>query len=66
MVRRAAALATAEGHADRGYRTIFNCNHDAGQTVCCLSRATCDVLRWTTDHGLRTTIEDSACTLSVR
>ena len=33
MVRRAAALATAEGHADRGYRTIFNCNHDAGQTV---------------------------------
>jgi histidine triad (HIT) family protein len=33
MVRRAAALAAAEGHADRGYRTIFNCNHDAGQTV---------------------------------
>ena len=33
MIRRAAALARAQGHADRGYRTVFNCNADAGQTV---------------------------------
>lgn len=33
MVRRAAAIAKEEGHADRGYRTVFNCNADAGQTV---------------------------------
>jgi histidine triad (HIT) family protein len=33
MVRRAAALARADGHADRGYRTVFNTNADAGQTV---------------------------------
>jgi histidine triad (HIT) family protein len=33
MIRRAAALARANGHADRGYRTVFNCNADAGQTV---------------------------------
>ena len=33
MVRRAAALAADAGHADRGYRTIFNCNAEAGQTV---------------------------------
>lgn len=33
MVRRAAAIAREEGHADRGYRTVFNCNADAGQTV---------------------------------
>ena len=33
MVRRAAALATEHGHSDRGYRTVFNCNADAGQTV---------------------------------
>jgi histidine triad (HIT) family protein len=33
MVRRAAAIATEEGHADDGYRTVFNCNADAGQTV---------------------------------
>jgi histidine triad (HIT) family protein len=33
MVRRAAALAREHGHADRGYRTVFNCNADAGQTV---------------------------------
>jgi histidine triad (HIT) family protein len=33
MIRRAAALATDEGHAERGYRTVFNCNADAGQTV---------------------------------
>jgi histidine triad (HIT) family protein len=33
MVRRAAALAVEHGHGDRGYRTVFNCNADAGQTV---------------------------------
>jgi histidine triad (HIT) family protein len=33
MIRRGAAIATANGHADRGYRTVFNCNADAGQTV---------------------------------
>jgi histidine triad (HIT) family protein len=33
MVRRAAALAAENGHAERGYRTVFNCNADAGQTV---------------------------------
>ena len=33
MARRAAALAAEHGHADRGYRTVFNCNADAGQTV---------------------------------
>ncbi len=33
MIRRAAALAKEHGHADRGYRTVFNCNADAGQTV---------------------------------
>ena len=33
MVRRAAALAAEHGHAERGYRTVFNCNADAGQTV---------------------------------
>jgi len=33
MVRRAAALAKDHGHAERGYRTVFNCNADAGQTV---------------------------------
>jgi len=33
MVRRAAAIAAARGYADRGYRTIFNCNREAGQTV---------------------------------
>jgi histidine triad (HIT) family protein len=33
MVRRAAALAKDAGHADRGYRTVFNVNADAGQTV---------------------------------
>ena len=33
MVRRAAAIAREHGHADRGYRTVFNCNADAGQTV---------------------------------
>jgi histidine triad (HIT) family protein len=33
MVRRAAALAKAHGYDERGYRTVFNCNADAGQTV---------------------------------
>ena len=33
MVRRAAAIATEHGHAERGYRAVFNCNADAGQTV---------------------------------
>ena len=33
MVRRAAAIAREHSHADRGYRTVFNCNADAGQTV---------------------------------
>jgi len=33
MVRRAAAIAAERGHAERGYRTVFNCNAEAGQTV---------------------------------
>jgi histidine triad (HIT) family protein len=33
MTRRAAALAREQGLADRGYRVLFNCNADAGQTV---------------------------------
>jgi histidine triad (HIT) family protein len=33
MVRIAASIAKANGHADHGYRTVFNCNADAGQTV---------------------------------
>jgi histidine triad (HIT) family protein len=33
MVRRAAALAAERGYAAGGYRTVFNCNADAGQTV---------------------------------
>ena len=33
MVRRGAALAREHGHAERGFRTVFNCNADAGQTV---------------------------------
>lgn len=33
MIRRAAAIARERGHADHGYRTVFNCNADAGQTV---------------------------------
>jgi histidine triad (HIT) family protein len=33
MVRRAAALAGERGYADSGFRTVFNCNADAGQTV---------------------------------
>jgi histidine triad (HIT) family protein len=33
MVRRAAAVAREKGYADRGFRTVFNTNADAGQTV---------------------------------
>ncbi|MEO6213096.1 MAG: histidine triad nucleotide-binding protein [Vicinamibacterales bacterium] len=33
MMRCAAALAAANGFAERGYRTVFNCHADAGQTV---------------------------------
>lgn len=33
MFRRAAALAAEHGYAERGYRTVFNCNRDAGQSV---------------------------------
>jgi histidine triad (HIT) family protein len=33
LVRAAAALAAENGYAERGYRTVFNCNAEAGQTV---------------------------------
>lgn len=33
MVRRGAALAKQHGYAESGYRTVFNCNADAGQAV---------------------------------
>jgi histidine triad (HIT) family protein len=33
IVRRAAAIAKARGIEARGYRTVFNTNRDAGQTV---------------------------------
>jgi histidine triad (HIT) family protein len=33
MHRRAAALAKEHGYADRGYRTVFNTNREAGQSV---------------------------------
>ena len=33
LVRRAAAIASELGFAERGYRTVFNCNAEAGQTV---------------------------------
>lgn len=33
MIRRAGAIAAAQGYAERGYRTVFNCNAEAGQTV---------------------------------
>jgi histidine triad (HIT) family protein len=33
MVRRAAAIAVERGIANGGYRTVFNTNSDAGQTV---------------------------------
>jgi histidine triad (HIT) family protein len=33
MFRLAASLAKKHGYAERGYRTVFNCNRDAGQSV---------------------------------
>lgn len=33
MVRLAARIAADGGHAEAGYRTVFNCNAAAGQTV---------------------------------
>ena len=33
MVRTAAAIAKEQGLSERGYRTVFNCNAEAGQTV---------------------------------
>ena len=33
MVRRAAALAAERGFAEGGFRTVFNCNAGAGQSV---------------------------------
>jgi histidine triad (HIT) family protein len=33
MFRRAAALAQERGFSDRGYRTVFNTNREAGQSV---------------------------------
>ena len=33
LIRRAAAIASEKGYAERGYRTVFNCNAEAGQTV---------------------------------
>jgi histidine triad (HIT) family protein len=33
MVRRAAAIARDAGYAERGFRTVFNTNAEAGQTV---------------------------------
>jgi histidine triad (HIT) family protein len=33
MVRLGASLAAARGHAAGGYRMVFNCNADAGQSV---------------------------------
>lgn len=33
MIRRAAAIAEEHGYAESGYRTVFNCNAGAGQSV---------------------------------
>lgn len=33
MFRRAAAIAMEHGYADRGFRTVFNTNREAGQSV---------------------------------
>jgi histidine triad (HIT) family protein len=33
LFRRAATLAAERGFEGRGYRTVFNCNREAGQTV---------------------------------
>lgn len=33
MIRRAGAIASEKGYGDRGYRTVFNTNREAGQSV---------------------------------
>ena len=33
MLRRAAQIAKDRGYSDRGFRTVFNTNRDAGQTI---------------------------------
>ena len=33
MIRRRRRSRGGTGYAERGYRTVFNCNADAGQTV---------------------------------
>jgi histidine triad (HIT) family protein len=33
LFRTAAALAKEHGYHERGYRTVFNCNREAGQSV---------------------------------
>jgi histidine triad (HIT) family protein len=33
LVRTGASIAQEQGYGPRGYRTVFNCNADAGQTV---------------------------------
>jgi histidine triad (HIT) family protein len=33
MLRRAATIASERGYAEQGYRTVFNCNRGAGQSV---------------------------------
>ena len=33
MIRRGAEVAAKRGYAERGYRVLFNCNREAGQTV---------------------------------
>jgi histidine triad (HIT) family protein len=33
LFRTAASLAAQHGYAERGYRTVLNCNREAGQTV---------------------------------
>jgi histidine triad (HIT) family protein len=33
MFRRAAAIANERGYRDRGYRTVFNTNREAGQSI---------------------------------
>ena len=33
MIRRGSALAAEHGYATSGFRTVFNCNADAGQAV---------------------------------
>jgi histidine triad (HIT) family protein len=33
MFRRAAAIAKERGYSERGFRTVFNTNREAGQTV---------------------------------